>query len=568
MSKEIAVDVDHDQTRVAVMEQRNLVEIYIEKSYKKRIVGNIYKGKVANVLPGMQAAFVDIGLEKNAFLYIDDVLSDKSEEDEGGNSRGSKTTIQNVLNVGQELVVQVIKEPIGSKGPRVTTQITLPGRYAVLMPTVDYIGISRRIESDEERKRLKEIAEKIKPENMGLIIRTVAGGKKEEDICQDVEFLMKLWNRLQQREKTAVAPKLIHKDVNLVYRIVRDLFTKDVERFYINDRNEYEKVLELLDYISPHLKPKVTLYIGEKDIFDHFCLETEIEKALKRKVWLKSGGYIVIDQTEALTAIDVNTGKYVGKKNLEDTVVKTNLEAAVEIAKQLRLRDIGGIIIIDFIDMNTPEHQQMVIETLETHLKKDRTKAHVLGITQLGLVEMTRKKVKQGLGEVLQKLCPYCDGKGKVLSEDTMGKKVEKKIKRVFEANPEAEAVLIEVDPKVAAVVIGSGGTHLSKLEQELGKHIYIKGNKDVHPEEILIQAMGSKAEVEAKALPVKEGDILELTVEEQHESNPKDGITRIEGYIVDIEGAGNMVGSKAIIKIYKAFKTYAKGKIISEKEG
>jgi len=570
MSKEIAVDVDHDQTRVAVMEERKLVEIYIEKNYKKRIVGNIYKGKVANVLPGMQAAFVDIGLEKNAFLYINDVLYNKSaKEDDNGeiSSEFKQASIEKVLKVGQDVMVQVIKEPMGGKGPRVTTQITLPGRYSVLMPTVEYIGISRRIESEEERRRLKEIAEKIKPSKMGIIIRTVAEGKGEEDISQDVEFLQKLWNRVKQREKTALPPKLIHKDVNLVYRIVRDLFTKDVDRFYINDKNEYEKVLDLLDYVSPHLKPRVELYTHKENIFDYFNIEEEIDKALKRKVWLKSGGYIVIDQTEALTVIDVNTGKYVGKKDLEDTVLRTNLEAAVEIAKQLRLRDIGGIIIIDFIDMNTPEHQQMVVEALEKHLKRDRTKAHVLGLTQLGLVEMTRKKVKQGLDEMLQKICPYCSGKGKIMSEDTMGKKVEKQIKKIFENNKDAEAVLVEADPNVAAVVIGSGGSHLNKLEEELGKHIYIKGSRDVHPEEIVIKAVGDLKEVESRALPVKEGEVLELPIEEQHETNPRDGIARIEGYIVDIEGAGGMVGSKKTVKIYKTFKTYAKGKIIQKGE-
>jgi ribonuclease G len=312
----------------------------------------------------------------------------------------------------------------------------------------------------------------------------------------------------------------------------------------------------------------VELYTRKKDIFDYFNIEEEIDKALKRKVWLKSGGYIVIDQTEALTAIDVNTGKYVGKKNLEDTVLRTNLEAAVEIAKQLRLRDIGGIIIIDFIDMNTLEHQQMVVEALEKHLKRDRTKAHVLGLTRLGLVEMTRKKVKQGLDEVLQKMCPYCGGKGKIMSEDTMGKKVEKQIKKIFENNKDAEAVLVEVDPSVAAVVIGSGGSHLNKLEEELDKHVYIKGSRDVHPEEIVIKTVGSIKEVEARALPVKEGEVLELPIEEQHETNPRDGIARIDGYIVDVEGAGGMVGSKKTVKIYKAFKTYAKGKIIPEGKG
>ena len=392
MAKEIAVDAERDQTRAALLEDGNLVEIYIEKNHGLRIAGNIYKGKVANVLPGMQAAFVDIGLDKNAFLYVDDIYIQNEFLENGDTRKIKNNSIKDVLKLGQEIVVQVIKEPIGSKGARVTTNITIPGRYLVLMPTGDYIGISRRIVADEERDRLKSLAEEIKPQGMGLIVRTVAEGRNKEDMVQDLHFLTALWEKIQFKKKTAQAPKLIYKDLNLISRIVRDLFSHEIDTLYINNKSDYDRVLELLDFVAPNLKERVILFNRQQDIFDYFGVEKEIEKALNRKVWLKCGGYIVIDQTEALTSIDVNTGKYVGCLNLEDTVLKTNLEAAKEIARQLRIRDIGGIIIIDFIDMSSQEHQNMVLNTLEEELKKDKTKTHILGLTKLGLIEMTERR--------------------------------------------------------------------------------------------------------------------------------------------------------------------------------
>lgn len=565
MAKEIAVDAERDQTRAALLEDGKLVEIYIEKNHGLRIAGNIYKGKVANVLPGMQAAFVDIGLDKNAFLYVDDI-SIQNEFLENGDTRKIKNnSIKDVLKLGQEIVVQVIKEPIGSKGARVTTNITIPGRYLVLMPTGDYIGISRRIVADEERDRLKSLAEEIKPQGMGLIVRTVAEGRNKEDMVQDLHFLTALWEKIQFKKKTAQAPKLIYKDLNLISRIVRDLFSHEIDTLYINNKSDYDRVLELLDFVAPNLKERVILFNRQQDIFDYFGVEKEIEKALNRKVWLKCGGYIVIDQTEALTSIDVNTGKYVGCLNLEDTVLKTNLEAAKEIARQLRIRDIGGIIIIDFIDMSSQEHQNMVLNTLEEELKKDKTKTHILGLTKLGLIEMTRKKVRQGLDELLQKKCPYCEGRGRIISEETMSKRVEKKLKYIISVNSSAEAVLVEVHPSVASVVIGSGGSHINYLEEQYNKTIFVKGNLDLHPEDIKIKAIGSKEDIQKIALPVKEGDILEVTIEEPHSSNPADGIARLEGYVVNIDNAGDKVGETETIEIYKTFKTYSKAHIINK---
>lgn len=402
--------------RVALLEDGDLAELYIERSDSERMAGNIYRGKVTSVLPGMQAAFVDIGYEKNAFLYAGDIIAKKeyTEDEEDAIQYVKGCNICELLRPGQELTVQVIKEPIGSKGPRVTTNITLPGRHLVLLPDADYTGVSRRIENESERSKLKKIAENLKPKGMGLIVRTASEGMNEEDFTSDLRFLLNLWESIRKKERSGRVPRCIHKDPNLVYRVVRDMFTKDISKFIINDRRQYNKVLELVDMISPILKYRVEYFSKNYNLFEYYQLETKIARALSRKVWLKSGGYLVIDKTEALTVIDVNTGKYVGSRSLEDTVLKTNLEAAGEIAKQLRLRDIGGIIIIDFIDMHEHQHQQMVLDTLRNALKKDRVKTTVVGMTGLGLIEMTRKKVRQELSTVLSMDCPHCGGTGKM----------------------------------------------------------------------------------------------------------------------------------------------------------
>lgn len=377
MGNEILVEVSSEEIKVAIIEDRELVEFYSEKVYKGRLVGNIYRGKVQSVLPGMQAAFVDIGHNKNAFLYInDDVVSECSP-----------------LKQGQEITLQVVKEPSGSKGPRVTTRITLPGRYIVLMPRAEYIGISRKIDSELEKDRLKAIAEAIKPDGMGIIMRTVAEDKSQEEIESDVNLLTKLWEKIQAKEAVGNTPRCLHMDYNLIYRTVRDFFTSNIDRFIINNTEQYSEILEYIDIVSPLLKNRVELFDKSKSLFDYYQIDFRLSKDLARKVWIKCGGYIIIDKTEALTVVDVNTGKHVGKNNFEDTIVETNIEAAIEIAKQLRLRDIGGIIIIDFIDMSDEEHKKLIINTLKEALKKDRAKTTVVGMTGLGLIEMTRKRL-------------------------------------------------------------------------------------------------------------------------------------------------------------------------------
>ncbi len=560
MLKEILVNVREEETRVAVLEDKVVVEIYIERSLSQRLVGNIYKGKVENVLPGMQAAFVDIGLEKNAFLFVEDALSPRTSGDEDMGT-DLKLNITDVLKEGQEVLVQIVKEPIGSKGARVTTHITLPGRYLVLMPTVDYIGISRRIENETERERLREVAEKVKQPNMGLIVRTVAEGVTEEEFHQDVSLLTKLWKKIQNRAFHGPVPNLIHKDLELVQRILRDLFTEDIDNLIIDSRYEYEKVLELMELTSPDLKSRVSLY-EQDNLFEKYGVEEEIEKILKPRVWLKCGGYIVIDQTEALTAIDVNTGKYVGSLNLADTVLKTNLEAAVEIARQLRLRNIGGIIIIDFIDMPNPAHQNLVLQQLEEEIKKDKVKTNVLGLTQLGLVEVTRKKVRQGLENVLLRPCPYCEGKGKVLSEETTSIRAKNEILKLAQ-HTSAEAILVEVHPSVASLLVGSGGANLRDMETKTRKHIIVRGCEHYHHEVINIRALHSQSEIDAIGVPVRPGQILEVKVEEPHASNIYDGIGRVNGFIVDIEGASALIGETVPVEITKVYRTYCKAKMV-----
>jgi ribonuclease G len=432
----------------------------------------------------------------------------------------------------------------------------------VLMPNVDYVGVSRRISEEAERERLKQLAHRVKPAGMGVIVRTVAEGAREEELVRDLEYLARLWERLSEKAKDAPAPSPLYQDQGLVHRLVRDVFDENVDLCWIDDREAYSQAQELLRAYAPHLLERCKLYLQQdQSLFDRYGVEMEIDKALRKRVWLKSGGYLVIDQTEALTSIDVNTGKFVGTTDLADTVFRANLEAAAEIARQLRLRDIGGIIIIDFIDMESVEQQEQVKAVLEAELKRDRTKANVVGFTKLGLLEMTRKKSRQNLDEAMLRPCDRCEGRGKLQSEETMAGKVRAEIRRIMKQSS-SEALLLEVNPSVAAAVIGPGGAKLKALEQELGKVLYIRGALEVHPEQWNLKALGSRAEVEERALPVKVGQVLELRVEEQHANNPVDGIARMEGYVLDIEGAGKLIGKRVQIEVTRVYRTYAKAKI------
>ena len=500
MRKEIIVDCNPYQTRVALLEDGVPCEIYIERKGRERLLGNIYKGKVQNVLPGMQAAFVDIGLERNAFLYAGDIQVDRSEfafdKDQGELPAGDVPNIKDIVKQGQEIMVQVFKEPVGTKGARVTTHVTLPGRSIVLMPTVNYIGVSRRIEDETERARLKQVLEQVKPENMGVIVRTAAEGQDMDEFEENLAFLTRLWERIQQREKILSAPRLIHAEEPLVFRTIRDIFTSDIDRLAVNDAQLYQQVLLVMEVISPTLKSRVELHESTLDLFDTLGLDQAIEKALARKVWLKNGGYIIIDQTEALTSIDVNTGKYTGSNDdLQQTITDTNCAAAREIARQLRLRDISGMLVIDFIDMDESTDQEKVLETLRSELKRDRTKSNVLGITQLGLVEMTRKKTRPSLSSTVQMPCPYCGGSGKVLSSESVLLKVRKKLIRAF-GEETFSTYLVKAHPSVVALIEENSTESFALLPREPGRQVWVEAVTNSHVQDFSVTHIASKEEL------------------------------------------------------------------------
>ncbi len=471
MKKSIIANVMPEETRVAVLEDSQLMEISVERSDSGHLVGNIYKGKVKNVLPGMQAAFVDIGRDKNAFLYMGDA--------------GRQAACRH-LTVGQDILVQIAKDAMGDKGPRATISLTLPGRYIVLMPTVDYIGISRRIEEETERERLRQLAEKIRPAGMGVIVRTVAAGKSQEELINDMAYLTNMWSSLSARAKRIQAPALIYRDADLVVRIVRDYLTCDVTEFIIDSQEAYARVVDLLNYTSPELAGCVRLYEQQasgldNDLFSRFNIEAKLESLRNRRVELACGGYLVIDNTEALTVIDVNTGKFIGNINLSETVFQTNMEAAAEIARQLRLRDIGGIIIIDFIDMAKAEQRSAVLAALELELKKDRTKSNVLGITSLGLVEMTRKKARQNINGMLYDQCPCCLGRGRIKSPATVVIDIKRELRKLNKRPRTGGRLLIQVHPQVADFLNRQG--ELKRLEQETARTLAVEASQTMNPE-------------------------------------------------------------------------------------
>jgi ribonuclease G len=493
MANELIINVRPYETRVALLEDRVLVEIYVERGKDRGIIGNIYKGKVVKVLPGMQAAFVDIGLEKAAFLYVSDVYGGVEDFEEMG-FHGEEmpayfnpsSQIEDLLSEGQEVLVQVSKEPLGTKGTRITSYVTLPGRYLVYMPTVDHVGVSRRIRDEKERRRLREIVQTIKPNSGGFIVRTASEGAEPEEIRADMEFLLRLWSNIQRKRETSMAPSLIHTDLTMVLRVIRDILSPRVNRIVIDSKEEYDSIISFINSYMPKMKYEITLYEKREPIFDDYAIEMEIDKMLGRKIWLKSGGYIVIDMCEALVAIDVNTGRYVGKRNLADTILKTNLEAAKEIAYQLRLRNIGGIIIIDFIDMERDGDAGKVYQALEDVLRKDRQKTSIFKISELGLVEMTRKRTRENIVRVLSEPCSYCEGSGLIKSKTTVCYDIFREIERTS-SELGGHNILVEVNPEVADLLYDEERITVEELEQKLRKKIVIKGKAGFHQEQFEI---------------------------------------------------------------------------------
>ncbi|MDD4692854.1 MAG: Rne/Rng family ribonuclease [Firmicutes bacterium] len=443
MSKKILINVGYKEKRVAVTENSRLVELYVERTLDKDAAfGSIYKGKVSNVLPGMDAAFINIGNEKNAFIHAGDIDHEK----------GGPKKIQKLIHPGQEILVQIKKEAMGSKGAKVTSSLTIPGRYLVLMPGENSIGISRRIEDDDERDRLKTIAEEIKPDNVGLIIRTAADGADSNKLKQDLDWLLEIWREIEKKAYKSKAPALLFSDDDMTFRVVRNLLGSDIEEIIVDSDQEAVKLREGLIDKDGKLKINISLYSGKEPMFLYYGIENEIDKALRHKIWLDCGGFLIFDQTEALAIIDVNTGKFTGKDSLKNTVLTTNLEAAEEIARQLRLRNIGGIIIIDFIDMENPADKEKVRQRLEECLKKDRTRTNILGFTALGLLEMTRQKTSHDLSTTLQKRCPECSGTGRILDEETISLSLVRDLKNSVLHSSSVEFI-IKAHPKVIAKI-------------------------------------------------------------------------------------------------------------------
>lgn len=483
-----------NERRLAILENKKVVEILIERPEVNKIVGNVYKGKIVNVLPGMQAAFVDIGLDKNGFLYRDELVKyQQLSEDEDVKKERS---ISQFVTVGQEILVQVTKEGFGKKGPRLTEVVSFPGKYIVYMPNGGYVGVSKRMQNDEVREQWRKVGSDLCQGNEGMIIRTVTEGLTEEKVAQDLYFLRKLWEDVWKDGKDLKPPALIHEDSSILEKLVRDFAFEDLEEIIVDSMKDY---LLLKDMFKPYPKllDRLHYYQQRENIFSHYNIEAELEKAMRQQVWLKSGAYLVIDQTEALTVIDVNTGKFTGKSNLQDTIVKTNIEAAKEIARQLRLRDIGGIIVIDFIDMKEDVDKKTVFSALQTALRNDRTKTNVLGFTGLGLLEMTRKKVRQNLQDSISSKCPTCLGKGKVLSDEAIAHKIERVLWE--HKGMDNEALLVEVPPSVMPILKGEKNEHLIRLENALHYQIFVKSNLSLSANDFSIRFIGSVEEVKSR---------------------------------------------------------------------
>ena len=503
MYKQLVINAADHETRVALLEDGTIAELYIKRRDDADIAGNIYKGRVQRVLPGMQAAFVDIGLSQAAFIYVNDILpidyfqferlfedDDETEEalpEEAEDPPPPPTPknhhIEDLLAEGQEILVQVSKGPMGTKGSRVTTYVSLPGRFLVLMPTSDHVGVSRRIEDDAERTRLRDLVTRLRRDDMGYIIRTAAEGVEESKLLYEMAFLRNLWEAIQEKFKTASTPSRLHQELTVSLRAVRDLLLNDAERVVIDSRKGYDAIRSFLDTFMPSLKDSVTLYEGSEPIFDAYNLEGDISRALKRKVWLKSGGYIIIEQTEALVAVDVNTGRYVGKHNLEETILKTNLEAVKEIAYQIRLRDIGGIIIIDFIDMEKKSNQEKVYNALREAVKKDRSKTHILPMSELGLMQMTRKRVRRSLTRTLCEPCFYCEGEGYLISRQTICYNIYREVLRESQ-DIRGVKLTLRVNPEIADLLHGEENRIIGSLEGRIGKQIVIYPSAEFHMEE------------------------------------------------------------------------------------
>ncbi len=601
MRKQLLVSVDRGETRVAILESEGspqtgaakgrgrgskqntqkpddwrVAELYIERKGNRSIVGNVYKGKVDNVLPGLEAAFVDIGLDKNGFLHADDVVFpgvEVARRGRSGRGAGKGKRITDLLKPGQEILVQAIKDPLKTKGPRLSMQLSIAGRYLVYVPQGEGVGVSRRLE-DKERERLRRAVGKVDLGEGGVIVRTAAQGAKREDFEREIKYLHKLHDVLQQRAKETQAPEMVFQEADLSVRVARDIFSGEFEKAIVDDEKQHHRLQSFFNRTAPELLERLESY-DDKDepLFETYGVEDAFQSVLRRRVDLPSGGYLMIDYAEAMTVIDVNSGSFTGRgkgAKLEDTITRTNLEAAEEVVRQLRLRDIGGIIVIDFIDMARARNRDTVLKTLRKSLDEDRTKTYVVEISPLGLVEMTRQNVTDGVREIMTKPCPVCEGEGVVLSEETVAIEVDRWLRDLAAERPKAPAFLVRLHPKVASLLVGSHGVEgpIHEIEQETGRHFHFEGTEALPIDHFEVVLEGTSDEVEERALPFREGEEVLVHIEEPHMYNEDDAVAKLDGYVVSVSGAATLVGEKTLVRIDKVGRSAAEASLVNPPEG
>jgi ribonuclease G len=586
LKKLVLVSVDRGETRVALLEGTGtatrrsgsrrrrsanpaagyrVAELYLERRGARSIVGNIYKGRVDNVLAGLEAAFVDIGLEKNGFLHVDEIVLPGVEAPRRGRGSGKDSRqIADMLKPGQEIVVQVVKDPLKTKGARLSMDLTIAGRYMVLAPFGEGVGVSRRLE-EKERERLRKEAAKLKLEGAGAIIRTAAQGATRADLERELLYLFKLNEVLQKRVAEARAPALVFQEADLSVRVVRDIFSETFERAIVDDPKQHHRLVSFFTRTAPELVEHVELWEEERPLFEAYGVEQVLASTLQRRVDLPSGGYLMIDYAEALTVIDVNSGSFIGRgksARLEDTITKTNLEAAEEVVRQLRLRDIGGIIVIDFIDMARARNRDAVLKTLRAALDEDRTKTFVVEISPLGLVEMTRQNVTEGVREIMTRPCPTCEGEGVIKSEETIAIEFERRM-RDLAKETKAEAILLQMNPRVSAEFTADHGRVLRAVEEETGKVFVFEGSEGLPLEHLAVLMEGSREEVLERALPFREGEEVHVELVEPHMYSRGDAVAKIDGYIIAVRGADRFVGEKRLVRIEEVGRTQATATLV-----
>ena len=594
MKKQILVSVDPGETRVAVLEakgtardsrggrkgkgrsgggrkaadggkgdQWTVAELYVERRGQRSIVGNIYKGVVDNVLPGMEAAFVDIGLERNGFLHVDEIVLPGGES-APRRGRGKGRRIDELIKPGQEIIVQVVKDPLKTKGARLSMQISIAGRYLVFMPQGGGVGVSRRL-PDKERERLRKSLDKLHRNDSGLIVRTAAQGAKKADFEREIDYLHKLNEVLDRRSSQTKAPAMVFQEADLSVRVLRDVLRNEFEGAIIDDEKQHARVTSFFQRTGPELVESVQLYKDREPLFETFGVEDAFSSVLERRIDLPSGGYLMIDYAEALTVIDVNTGSFTGRGRgrLEDTITKVNVEAAEEVVRQLRLRDIGGIIVIDFIDMARSRNRDQVLKTMRKHLDEDRTKTYVVEVSPLGLVEMTRQNVTDGVREILTTRCPTCDGEGVVRSAETVAIEVLRELRKLIEQRPKPEAHLIRLNPRVAAELLRED-SGLTELEAETGKHFHFEGGATLPIDTFEVAESGTRSKIEQRALPFQVGDEVLVTIEEPHMFNADDAVARVDSYVVSVAGAASLVGQRKLVRIESVDRSAALASLIN----